>query len=389
MKNKFLGLSLFLFALIGLVSCDTEPLDNGLEPTNPTTNNGAFSVKFNNGTYSTNSVSAIAIQGAITLTAEHSSGIFVFGIEGDQVGTYSGSDLSMTYITPSGETYTNLGESNAGLVITAINYQQKTITGTFSFTGVMFTESGETTEETIAFSQGVFTNVLVTGNLVNPNPEDPDPEDPDPEDPDPEDPDPEDPEVPLSDDYFPMTSGNIWNYNNTALSIASTATIGGNTYYKLNGGFFAQDGHTSDSYIRKDDNGDYYLRVENEGFNQEGYSVNIDLVEYIMLKEYLNEGDTWEETLLANYTYTISGQAPVEQNGVPSVFQSIIEAKDVTEVVNGVTYENVIKVKTSNNSLFGTMTTEVWFAKNVGVIYHNAVGPQYSKTSLLVDYTLN
>src|SRR5690554_3142442 len=203
MKNKFLGLSLFLFALIGLVSCDTEPLDNGLEPTNPTTNNGAFSVKFNNGTYSTNSVSAIAIQGAITLTAEHSSGIFVFGIEGDQVGTYSGSDLSMTYITPSGETYTNLGGSNAGLAITAINYQQKTITGTFSFTGVMFTESGETTEETIAFSQGVFTNVVVTGNLVNPNP-DPDPVDP--EDPDPVDPDPEDQEVQLSDEYIPMAA---------------------------------------------------------------------------------------------------------------------------------------------------------------------------------------
>lgn len=386
MKNIFTRLSVFFLALIGLISCETEPLDNGIEPTTPVTDEGVFSVKFNNSTYTTNNVQAILVQNKISLTAEDASGVFIFMIEGDQTGTYSGDDISMSYITPSGDTYTNLGESNATLAITAINYQQKTITGTFGFTGVMISESGEANEETIAFTQGVFTNVLVTGNLVNPNPEDPDPEDPDPEDPDPEDPDPE---VPLSDDYFPMTTGNIWNYNNTAVSIASTATIGGNTYYKLNEGFFAQDGHTSDSYTRKDDNGDYFLRVENENYDLGGYSVEIDLVEYIMLKEYLNEGDTWEENLLVNYTYIVSGQEPVEQNGVPSVFSSTIEAKDVTEVVNGVTYENVIKVYTTNNNLLGTITTEVWFAKNVGVIYHKTIAPQYSKTSLLADYTLN
>lgn len=379
MKNIFTRLSVFFLALIGLISCETEPLDNGIEPTTPVTDEGVFSVKFNNSTYSTNNVQAILVQNKISLTAEDASGVFIFMIEGDQTGTYSGDDISMSYITPSGDTYTNLGESNATLAITAINYQQKTITGTFGFTGIKLDDS----EEVISFTQGVFTNVSVTGNLVNP---DPDPEVPeDPEDPDPED--PEDPEVPASEDYFPMAAGNIWNYSsNTTLNITSTASIAGNNYYKLgSAGFFLQDGHTSDSYLRKAE-GDYFVRIENETYDLEGYNVNIDLVEYTILKDYLNEGDSWEETHSVNYTYLTAGEEYFQEGTV--VVKGTIVAKDVSAEVNGVAYTEVIKIKMTRQTLLGLITTDIWYAKNIGVIYHYEIGPGFVKNSSLTDYSL-
>ena len=380
MKNIFTRLSVFFLALIGLISCETEPLDNGIEPTTPVTDEGVFSVKFNNSTYTTNNVQAILVQNKISLTAEDASGVFIFMIEGDQTGTYSGDDISMSYITPSGDTYTNLGESNATLAITAINYQQKTITGTFGFTGIKLDDS----EEVISFTQGVFTNVSVTGNLVNPDPVDPeDPQDPDPEDPQ----DPEDPEVPVSEDYFPMAAGNIWNYSsNTTLNITSTASIAGNNYYKLgSAGFFLQDGHTSDSYLRKTE-GDYFVRIENENYNLEGYSVNIDLIEYTILKDHLSEGESWEETHSINYTYVVAGQEYEQEGAI--VVEGIIVAKDVSAQVNGETYTDVIKVKMTRQTLLGQVNTDIWYAKNIGVIYHYEIGPGFVKNSSLTDYSL-
>lgn len=372
MKNIFTRLSVFFLALIGLISCETEPLDNGIEPTTPVTDEGVFSVKFNNSTYTTYNVQAILVQNKISLTAEDASGVFIFMIEGDQTGTYSGDDISMSYITPSGDTYTNLGESNATLAITAINYQQKTITGTFGFTGIKLDDS----EEVISFTQGVFTNVSVTGNLVNPDPVDP--EDPQ---------DPEDPEVPASEDYFPMATGNIWNYSsNTTLNITSTVSIAGNNYYQLgSAGFFLQDGHTSDSYLRKAE-GDYFVRIENETYDLEGYNVNIDLVEYTILKDYLNEGDSWEETHSVNYTYLTAGEEYFQEGAV--VVKGTIVAKDVSAEVNGVAYTEVIKIKMTRQTLLGLITTDIWYAKNIGVIYHYEIGPGFVKNSSLTDYSL-
>lgn len=366
MKNKFLGLFVFLFALVSVVSCDTEPLDEGLEPIS---NDSAFSVKFNNNTYSTDNVSAIAIQGNITLTAEHNSGVFVFMIEGDQAGVYSGNDLNMSYITSSGETYTNVGGSGATLAITVINYQQKTITGTFNFTGAKLSESGVPTGETLAFTQGVFTNVLVTGNLVNP-----------------------DPEEPTSGDYFPMAVGNTWNYTNDAsLVLGATQVVNGKTYYKETNSFFigAIEWPDLEEFVRKE-NGIYYSMVKSVPNSDNP----IQPQEIIILKDNLAVGGTWTST----FSLTYSDEDGVGILTVNSDY--VIEQKDVTLTVNGTTYQNVIKVKSTDSSVltingvpFGEDlpgTTETWFAKDIGIIkMKSVVESEPDEIYDLTTYTLN
>src|SRR5690606_6923370 len=156
--------------------------------------------------------------------------------------------------------------------------------------------------------------------------------------------------------------------------------------YKLTDGFFQLEGHTSDSYVRKSD-GNYYLRVENENYNYEGYDVTVGALEYTILKDYLNEGDTWEEVLTVNYLYVLVGQE-FEQTG-SAVISNTILAKDVTVQVSGTTYTDVIKVKTTNATMLGQTQTEIWYSKGFGIIYHHAIGPGFINTNSLTSYTLN
>src|SRR5690606_29437532 len=159
----------------------------------------------------------------------------------------------------------------------------------------------------------------------------------------------------------------------------------------LNNGFFLPAGHTSDSYVRKG-NGDYRVRIENESYHTSGYDITISPVEYIILKDYLSEGDTWTESLPLTYYYTL-GDFETEQS-VTSNYHHTITAKNVTENVGGQTYTNVIKVKTVHTVLAGEQSQsetqiEIWYAKGVGVIYHASNGSGFSTLSLLSSYTLN
>lgn len=384
MKAKILELSLFLFTLIGVLSCNVEPLDSDIEPIDPGTSNASFSVQFNNSAYETNNVSASLLQGNLTITAENNTGAFVMLIEGEEKRTYSEDELTLSYVSTSEDVY--ISDENATLTISAINYQQKTISGTFSFTGVEFSDAEE--PATILFTEGTFTNVPVTGDLVNPNPEEPEePEEPGEEDPE----EPEEPEEPQGD-YYPMAVGNIWNYNSTSSEIISTATIGGNSYYQLEGNLFLPSGHSSEIYVRKG-NGDYHLRIENQTFLMGGYDVSISTAEYVILKDYLNEGDTWEETLSLTHSFIVGGEETSPTTVDTNYHHTILE-KDVTAIVSGVSYDEVIKVKTVTSAPQYIQTeTETWYAKNIGVVYRTSTGSIYgqgfSTTATLSDYTLD
>ncbi len=209
MKNKILGISVFFFALIGLISCDTEPLDSDLGPDPGSPGQTAlFTVNYNDVNYSTNNVIATVEDGRLTITAVSSEGIFILKSQGLVTGNYTNSQLDFLFtdIATSGQYFSVhpiSGISNSQLTLTSVNFQFKKITGTFSFTGYKVTtsEQGVSTEQ-VEFSQGTFQNITYTVNGGD------DPGDPDPGDPDP-DPDPQD------DDYFPMAVDNIWNYTTT------------------------------------------------------------------------------------------------------------------------------------------------------------------------------
>lgn len=380
MKNKFLGLLIFLFALVSVVSCTTEPLDEGIEPIDPITNDGSFSVQFSNSIYSTNNVSASAIQGAITITAENNTGAFVILIEGDEQGTYSNDEVSITYINTSGEMYSSFAgqEASSNLTISTINYQQKKISGTFGFTGVKLSPTGEPTTETMVFTQGVFTNVSVTGNLVNPNPEEP-----------------EEPEEPQSGNYFPMAIGNIWNYTNSLeLEIYGTKVIENKTYYiQYNHIFY---GILPVPYIQeflREEAGNYYARYES--FSNSQYPMQ-QPVEFILLKDYLDEGETWTDNYSTSYSFYQQGEQIVVN--INATRESVIEQKYTSLTVNGVDYQDVIKVKTIENASYlwggqsgnyNTEIIEIWFAKNIGIIKLNLSESETSESYELTDYNLN
>lgn len=192
-----------------------------------------------------------------------------------------------------------------------------------------------------------------------------------------------------SNDYWPTAINNTWTLqqngtNLPEMKIVSTETIGGNLYYK----FAPQsaNGASNNNYLRKS-SGSYYLRTSDTSLNISGLTGTQTGFEFIILKDNLPVDATWEGTYDQTTTYT----------GIPAITQTTdysgtILAKDVTETVNGVTYNNVIKLnihqETSSPGALSIVNTEYWFAKNVGIIRSKTYAGSGIYTSVLVNYTL-
>ena len=192
-----------------------------------------------------------------------------------------------------------------------------------------------------------------------------------------------------SNDYWPTAINNSWtlqqNGTNLApMKIVSTQTINGNSYYK----FATQSGNgaTNNNFLRKS-SGSYFLRTSDTSLNISGLTGTQTGFEFIVLKDNLAVNGTWSGTYDQTTTYT----------GIPAITQTTdytgtILAKDVTETVNGVTYNNVIKLnihqETTSTGSLSIVNTEYWFAKNVGIIRSKTYAGSGIYTSILVNYTL-
>ena len=192
-----------------------------------------------------------------------------------------------------------------------------------------------------------------------------------------------------SNDYWPTAINNTWtlqqNGTNLApMKIVATETIGGNLYYK-----FAQqsaNGATNNNYLRKS-GGSYFLRTSDTSLNISGLTGTQTGFEFTVLKDNIAVNATWSGSYTQTTTYT----------GIPAITQSTdytgtILAKDVTETINGVTYNNVIKLnihqETTSTGSLSIVNTEYWFAKNVGIIKSKTYAGSGIYTSILVSYTL-
>lgn len=390
MKNKILKFSFLILALVaGLTSCDTEPLDGGVTDGNPNNNNGqaSFSVTFSGSQYLTNTVSAEIESGVLSITAVSSEGMFMIQSMGATVGTYQNSQVNIAYMdAESGEIYSSInpisGNSSSMLTIASINQQNQTINGTFQFVGYKIDE--ELTVEEKVFSNGAFINVSYAGDQ------------------------PVEPE-PSEGDYFPMAIDNIWNYNVTTeeesvqIKINSIETINGIQYYKVNE---LPIGVSSDmpedeipgldirAHIRKN-GGDYiqrfyaYIPEMMEGLIPE---TEIEAFEITFLKDNLEEGESWTETveIVTNITFFGISETVISN----ATFNSLIEEKGISMTVNGVTYTDVIKVKSTATvvSEEGTEISESlnWYSKDVGLIKSYSNDPEEGESEMtLLDYTLN
>lgn len=363
MKNKFFGLSIFLFALsLGFVSCDVEPIDAGLEPDTSLPTQVIFAANYSGNHYSTNQASAEVANGQLKIQATNSNGTFLIHSLSALPGTYTNSQLEFKFIDNEGTVYSSIHPetqmSNSQLNIQSIDYSQKTITGTFQFVGYVPVVINDTvTIQEVLFSQGTFMNVPYANGITNPI-------------------DPEQPGQPgqpggggtSSGDYFPMAVGNKWEYSNlTELSeIVSTQTIEGNLYYRMTGGIINAQDLTEDAedYVRKE-NGNYYAKVNYPSLGQS--------VEMIILKDYLNVGQSWNESF-----EIVLDDTPDEVTELTVTTTSTIEFKG-SYTVNGVNYPDVIKVASEvssellyNGEPFGEneppLLHEYWYAKDVGLI---------------------
>jgi len=173
MKKKFFNLAILpLFTFF--FSCEKEPLDIGVEPITPITQEEIrepFEVVFDNTRYISTNVEAFVVSDGISINAQNNQiGTFLISIQGNvEQREYTNNELTMLYISSSGDTYsTQIGEkSESTLTITLIDYQKRRVSGTFSFVGTKLV-NGSPTQETKDFSNGKFYNVTTYGSLVNP-----------------------------------------------------------------------------------------------------------------------------------------------------------------------------------------------------------------------------
>lgn len=393
MINKLFRISLALFVALGVTSCDIEPLDDGLGAQNLPTNEVFFATNYANVNYKTENASANVEGGVLSVQATDSKGIFLIKNQGALTGTYINGQTDFTFIEAvTGKVFSSkhpiTGENNSTFTITSINFEKQSITGTFQFVGYRMADTipdpdtdiqaridfpdidwpeGEFPDldipeevipgvEQLVFSQGTMLNIPYGAGIVNPV--------------DPNDPIfPGDPSDPSSGDYFPMAVGNIWNYTNVTTDpskIISTQTINGKVYYRMTGAIINAQDLTDDAqdFVRKE-NGNYYARVNYPSLNQS--------IEMILLKDYLNEGQGWEE----EFTITM-GDEPGEVTELIVSTTSVIESKG-SYTVNNINYPDVIKVAAMvdsellyNGEPFGDpeppLLHEYWYAKGVGLI---------------------
>lgn len=170
------AIMLMLFA-VSFTSCETEPVDpellNSFTGDNGNDNDNdpaVFKVDFNGETFNTSSAQAAMANGFITISAVNpqSGEAFNIAVQGTTVGTYDFAvmvympdmdveDEGYANINPDGE----MGETDGMLVITSIDTENQTISGTFEFTG--WWPNPDDNIDSIEFTNGSFENVPYTG----------------------------------------------------------------------------------------------------------------------------------------------------------------------------------------------------------------------------------
>jgi hypothetical protein len=175
MMQRFL--KFFLFISITLISCgEVEPIDPAvINDGNNNNNNGqpSLTATFNNQNFTATGFQALKTGGAIIIQGFRSNGSnFTFALSGTTTGTYLANDINhMIYYQPAGTDFVYWGyhpsdaSANTGaVVITNIDTVNKTISGTFQFTG--FWSNTDDNLPSISFTNGVFNNIPYTEDAM-------------------------------------------------------------------------------------------------------------------------------------------------------------------------------------------------------------------------------
>ena len=182
-SNKLV--SLLLFAILTLFSCENEPYEGPIPVTGVGNNlpvlNGEFRANFDGQTFvSTSTTASKSSSNVITIKATKTNGeIFDIKIPTNEVGAYNldsnPTNFQLSYTPASGILPFTAQSDDTGafsdfpdytdtsqIVITNVDLTNKKISGTFKFTGVKFANSSNTAIVTKVFTSGSFTNLTYT-----------------------------------------------------------------------------------------------------------------------------------------------------------------------------------------------------------------------------------
>lgn len=158
--------------------------------------------------------------------------------------------------------------------------------------------------------------------------------------------------------YQPLTVGSEWNYTVTGNNAGTFKITMLNKDTMVNGKSYkvASNSAGSNEYYHKS-GGDYFR------FNKVA-ELNNQEVELLYLKDNVNAGTSWTETETAtiqNITVTVQLAFTVSEKGI-------------SYVVNGVTFNDVIKITVVPTfPVPSTSDLQYYYAKNVGLIYSKTV----------------
>jgi len=390
---KLPALFVFLFTTV-FISCETEPVDSvllenlGEEP--GTAGPAVFKVDFSGDTYVATSSAAVAANGAIVITGlKGSNGQSVtLSVNGTGTGNYN--TALMTYSTGgvSQYFYTNSNPASTNSIptgsvnITSVNTANNTISGTFNFTGYWSEVAANL--PSISFTNGVFTNIPISG-LTNPGTE----------------------PGTSTGDYFPFAINNQWTFKqdgelNDPIKIVATQSVNGKTYYKVNY-FFSSTGSAETDGIAtqlfRKEGSDYIQRISLKMPAMEGMTITVSPVEYVFLKDNLNAGQTWTYSTLQVTSYDMpDSPIPLPDVKMKITIDGKVTEKNTTATVNGVTYNDVMKVIVKQTALIVEVpgefpptisTSEIWFAKNIGPIKAIITSEGSVSTQELDSHTVN
>lgn len=173
-KTKFLTTLVAVFTVLFFNSCseETELLDPCvLSPCN----GSSFQVDFGGETYIATETKATFTTTGIEISGSKSNGeSFEIFVDGFTAGTYSSDKVNISYWENIAAEFDYANQSpedvkNGVVTITSIDAVNKTMTGTFSFTGY-YTDDTGAPREPIVFTNGTFTIPYTGTNPNNPNP---------------------------------------------------------------------------------------------------------------------------------------------------------------------------------------------------------------------------
>ncbi len=210
---------------------------------------------------------------------------------------------------------------------------------------------------------------------------------------------------PSTGDYWPLAVNNQWVFNldgqlQEPIDISGTVVVEGNTYYTINYNFTeaGTGGLTGTTYtgLRKD-GGNYLMRVSVDMPDENGFTINVTPFEYILFKDNLEAGGTWSQTVTQVTTMESEDfPMPIPPTELTLDFDGTILEKDVTATVNGVTYDDVIKVKViqtatldENPGVSIVIESIIWYAKGVGPIRSEGTVNGETTVQELDSYQLN